>query len=114
MTLPLELTPDNPAVVYLESLSPGSYWAVRHSLETIAEILAGEDADPWTFPWHELRYQHTARVRRELVQRYAPATVNKMLSARKSSPRPVRPSLDGSMLPQVAGPAVGPAQLWRS
>jgi integrase len=81
MTLPLELESDNPAVVYLESLSKGSYWAVRHSLETIAEILAGEDADPWTFPWHELRYQHTARVRRELVQRYAPATVNKMLSA---------------------------------
>jgi site-specific recombinase XerD len=81
MTLPLELTPDNPAVVYLESLSPGSYWAVRHSLETIAEILAGEGTDPWTFPWEELRYQHTARVRRELVQRYAPATVNKMLSA---------------------------------
>jgi site-specific recombinase XerD len=81
MTLPLDLEADNPAVVYLESLSKGSYWAVRHSLETIAEILAGEDTDPWTFPWQDLRYQHTARVRRELVQRYAPATVNKMLSA---------------------------------
>jgi site-specific recombinase XerD len=81
MTLPLELESDNPAVVYLESLSTGSYWAIRHSLETIADILAGEDADPWTFPWHELRYQHTARVRRELLHRYAPATVNKMLSS---------------------------------
>jgi site-specific recombinase XerD len=81
MTLPLDLEADNPAVVYLESLSKGSYWAVRHSLETIAEILAGEDADPWTFPWEELRYAHTARVRREIVARYAPATVNKMLSA---------------------------------
>ena len=81
MTLPLDLEPENPAVVYLESLSKGSYWAVRHSLETIAKILAGEDADPWTFPWDELRYQHTARVRRQLVDRYAPATVNKMLSA---------------------------------
>jgi len=46
MTLPLDLEPENPAVVYLESLSKGSYWAVRHSLETIAKILAGEDADP--------------------------------------------------------------------
>jgi site-specific recombinase XerD len=81
MTLPLELESDNPAVVYLESLSPGSYWAVRHSLETIAEILAGEDTNPWMFAWQDLRYQHTARVRRELVHRYAPATVNKMLSA---------------------------------
>jgi len=81
MTLPLDIELENPAVVYLESLSKGSYWAVRHSLETIAEILAGEDADPWTFPWEDLRYQHTARVRRQLVDRYAPATVNKMLSA---------------------------------
>ncbi|HSL84026.1 MAG TPA: integrase, partial [Thermoanaerobaculia bacterium] len=81
MTLPLELESDNAAVVYLESLSKGSYWAVRHSLETIAEIVGGEGTDPWTFPWANLRYQHTARVRRELVQRYAPATVNKMLSA---------------------------------
>ena len=55
MTIPLDLEADNPAVVYLESLSKGCYWAVRHSLETIAEILAGEDADPWTFPWEELR-----------------------------------------------------------
>jgi site-specific recombinase XerD len=81
MTLPLDLESDNPATVYLESLSKGSYWAIRHSLETIAKILAGEDADPWTFPWEDLCYQHTARVRRELVHRYAPATVNKMLSA---------------------------------
>jgi site-specific recombinase XerD len=81
MTLPLDLEADNPAVVYLESLSKGSYWAVRHSLETIAEILAGEDTDPWTFPWERLTYAHTARVRRELVQKYSPASVNKMLSA---------------------------------
>jgi integrase len=81
MTLPLVLEADNPAVVYLESLSKGSYWAVRHSLETIAENLGGEDADAWTFPWEDLRYQHTARVRRQLVDRYAPSTVNKMLSA---------------------------------
>ena len=41
---------DNPAVVYLESLSPGSYWAVRHSLEAVAGILGGEGTDPWTWP----------------------------------------------------------------
>jgi hypothetical protein len=74
MTIPLELEADNPATVYRDSLSKGSYWAVRHSLETIAEILAGEDADPWTFPWEELSYAHTARVRRELVDGSAAAT----------------------------------------
>ncbi len=80
MSLSLELEPENPAVVYRESLSSGSYWAVRHSLETIARILGGEDADPWTFPWHRLTYQHTARVRREILARYAPETVNKMIT----------------------------------
>lgn len=80
MSIPLELEAENPAVVYRESLSPGSYWAVRHSLETIAKILAGENADPWTFPWHHLTYQHTARVRREILLRYAPETVNKMIT----------------------------------
>jgi hypothetical protein len=40
---------------------------------TIAELLDGEGTDPWTFPWWELEYRHTARVRRDLVDRYAPA-----------------------------------------
>ena len=30
---------DNPAVVYRDSLSRGSYWAVHHALVTIAELL---------------------------------------------------------------------------
>jgi len=70
---------DNPAAVYRDSLSRGSYWAVHHSLETIVKLLGG--ADPWSYPWHRLRYLETARVRAQLVERYAPATVNKILSA---------------------------------
>ena len=41
---------DNPAVVYRDSLSRGSYWAVHHALVTVAELLDGEGTDPWTFP----------------------------------------------------------------
>jgi integrase len=67
-------------VVYRDSLSRGSYWAVHHALVTVAELLDVEGTDPWTFPWWELEYRHTARVRRDLVDRYAPATVNKMLT----------------------------------
>lgn len=81
MTLALEAESDNPAVVYRDSLSPGSYWAVHHSLTTIAELLGGEGTDPWTYPWWELAYRDTARVRRKLIRRYAPATVNKMLTS---------------------------------
>jgi integrase len=70
---------DNPAAIYRDSLSRGSYWAVHHSLETIVKLLGG--TDPWTYPWHRLRYRDTARLRAQLVERYAPATVNKILSA---------------------------------
>jgi hypothetical protein len=69
---------DNPAAVYRDSLSHGSYGAVHHSLETIVKLLGG--SDPWSYPWHRLRYRDTARVRAQLVERYAPATVNKILS----------------------------------
>jgi integrase/recombinase XerD len=84
MALPLERDSDHPAVVYLDSLSPGSYWAVRHSLEAVAAIVAGEGTDPWTFPWWELRYRDTARVRAALINRFAPSTVNRTLSALRS------------------------------
>jgi integrase len=70
---------DNPAAIYRDSLSRGSYWAVHHSLETIVKLLGA--SDPWTYPWHRLRYRDTARLRAALVARYAPATVNKILSA---------------------------------
>jgi hypothetical protein len=76
----MQIDTDNPAVVYRDSLSRGSYWAVHHGLTTIAELLDGEGTDPWTFSWWELEYRHTARARRELVERYAPGTVNKMLT----------------------------------
>ena len=69
---------DNPAAIYRDSLSRGSYWAVHHSLETIVKLLGA--TDPWSYPWHRLRYRDTARVRAQLVESYAPATVNKILS----------------------------------
>ena len=72
---------DNPARVYLDSLAPGSYWAVRHSLETVAGLLGGVGTDPWTYPWWKVRYRDTAAVRAKLTQRFAPSTINRMLSA---------------------------------
>jgi hypothetical protein len=55
VTRPRRLDADNPAAVYRDSLSRGSYWAVHHSLETIVKLLGG--ADPWSYPWHRLRYR---------------------------------------------------------
>jgi len=71
----------HPAAVYLSGLESSSSRRTMHqALDTIAGILA-EGSDALTFPWSQLRFQHTAAVRAQLAQRYAPATANKMLSA---------------------------------
>jgi hypothetical protein len=41
----------------------------------------GERSPVFDFPWSALRYQHTGAIRAKLLDRYAPATVNKLLSA---------------------------------
>jgi site-specific recombinase XerD len=72
-----------PATVYLERLAPGSRRTIRHALLLIARIVAGRrHANIATFPWPELRYEHTAAVRAALLKRrLAPATVNRILAA---------------------------------
>ncbi|MEM9553694.1 MAG: tyrosine-type recombinase/integrase [Acidobacteriota bacterium] len=69
----------SPAALYLANLSAGSQ-GMKQPLDVIAGILAPEhDAD--SYPWHELTYRDTMAVRQALIERYQPATVNKMLSA---------------------------------
>ena len=84
-------TDRNPAAVYLASLARGSRRAMADGLLTVACIATGQDKDELdgderrdlmaTFPWHRLRYQHTAAIRAVLAERYRAATANKMLSA---------------------------------
>ncbi|HFQ93278.1 MAG TPA: integrase [Anaerolineae bacterium] len=72
----------NPAAVYLASLSPGSRPVMRGALDVVAQIITGDDnATCSDIPWHELRYQHTAAIRAQLAARYAHSTANKILSA---------------------------------
>ncbi len=72
----------NPAAVYLSSLSPGSKRTMRQALDTIAQIVAGDElATAADVPWRQLRFQHTAAIRAALADRYAHSTANKMLSA---------------------------------
>ena len=51
---------------------------MRGTLATVAGMLG---TDPAACPWHELRYQHVTALQAMLRDRYAPATVNKALSA---------------------------------
>lgn len=56
---------------------------MKQALNAIASILTEGQCNHLTLPWHLLRYQHTAALRAELMERYAPATANKFLSALK-------------------------------
>lgn len=71
----------NPAAVYLSRLAPSGRRTMRRALDTIAELASGGAADADTLPWPLWRHQHTQAVRAALSGRYAPATVNKHLSA---------------------------------
>lgn len=71
----------NPAMVYLASLSEGSRRTMFHALETVAAILTENQLDVFSLEWSALRYQHTAAVRARLADMYSPATANKTLSA---------------------------------
>ena len=80
LTAPTPLT-EHPAAVYLAALSPGSRSAMKQALDAIAKILTSNECDALTLNWAELRYKHTALLRCILMEKYAPATANKMLSA---------------------------------
>ena len=71
----------NPALVYVARLSSAqSRRTMRGHLERMAALLSpGATAEG--YPWHELRYAHTAALRSLLAERHAPATANLALSA---------------------------------
>jgi integrase/recombinase XerD len=79
----------NAAAVYLAGLAPGSRRTMREALNTIAGLLGvseainteGQDVRCLNTPWGKVRYAHTVALRAALVERYAPATANKALSA---------------------------------
>lgn len=72
---------EHPAGVYLARLAESGRRTMRTCLDTIAGILTDGTLDAHALPWHQLRYQHTQAVRARLIEEYAPATVNKHLSA---------------------------------
>ena len=76
--LPLE---QNPAAVYLASLSQSGRRTQRNALDTIASLLTGVKTDALKCNWGNVRYQHAAAIRTRLAENYSPATANKMLSA---------------------------------
>ena len=72
---------EHPAAVYLARLAPSGRRSQRCALATIAGLLTDGRAGVLELPWHRLRYAHTQAVRTALAEVYAPATVNRQLSA---------------------------------
>ena len=78
VTSPLALTAappltSHPAAVYLSGLAAGSRPTMRQALDEIARLLSDGNCDALTLDW--------AALRSVLMERYAPATANKVLSA---------------------------------
>ncbi len=76
---PISDLAEQPAAVYLAQLSKRSRRTMGSALDQLAQLLG--HADALVCPWPQLRYQHTAALRAELQDRYAPATANRMLAA---------------------------------
>ncbi len=72
---------ENPALVYLARLAPGSRPTMKDALSILAELATEGKRTLETLRWGELRHQHTAALRAKLVEKYAPATANKILAA---------------------------------
>jgi len=71
-----------PGEAYLQRLSPGGRAAQRSALALIACWWLGRKVkDPVSLAWWRWSYQDSVRLREHLAQSYAPATVNRTLSA---------------------------------
>lgn len=71
----------DPASIYLSRLAPSGRRTMHAALHKIAALASGGRADAHELPWEQWRNVHTQALRAELAERYAPATVNKHLSA---------------------------------
>jgi len=70
-----------PAAVYLAQLKQSSRRPQKQALDLVASLLTSGTANSLTLNWGAVRYQHTAAVRGRLLDGYAPATANRILSA---------------------------------
>lgn len=72
-----------PVIAYLSGMSSKSSKDVlKRTLDNIASIATGgECSSSLDFPWHLLKYEHTTALRSVFVDKFAPSTGNRFLSA---------------------------------
>ena len=76
-----DLGSSNAPASYLANLAPSGRRTMQSALARVAQILTGRDLDAFVMPWSQVRYEHASAVRAILQAQYAPATVNKHLTA---------------------------------
>ncbi|MBW8003305.1 MAG: integrase, partial [Planctomycetes bacterium] len=54
---------------------------MKQALRVISEMLTGTETDIASLPWWNIQYQHSQAIRSLLMERYSPASTNKMLAA---------------------------------
>jgi hypothetical protein len=70
---PRQRLDENPAVVHLASLSPGSRQAMERALTTAAHLLTADEQAIWQdIPWHRRRFQHATAARVPIGRRVRP------------------------------------------
>lgn len=75
----------NPAIVYLNDLARKGRFAIRGSLDSVAQRLGYVDAR--SVPWHEMKAEHVAALRSWLSGTFQPAAANRCLAALKGTLR---------------------------
>jgi len=80
ITLQARRADQNPALVYLRAMTPKARRVQANALNTIARLI-NPALDLTSVNWELLEYQHAQAIRAELIERYSPASVNRMLSA---------------------------------
>jgi len=71
----------HPVAVYIDGLGDSSQRPMRVAVESIADILSAGRVSADELAWHQLRPEHTGKLRSRLQSLYSPATANRYLSA---------------------------------
>lgn len=80
LTLAAGRADKNPALVYLRAMTPKTRRVQKDALNVIARLL-NPALDLFSVKWELIEYQHAQAIRADLIARYSPASVNRMLSA---------------------------------
>ena len=76
----LDWPKNDPALMYLLTLAPGSRHSQWSTIRVLGNILSAGAVTDGVYPWETLKPEDVSRLRQTLIDRYAPATGRRLLS----------------------------------